>query len=193
MTKTIFGKVRKALGNVGSDVREGTCFQSREARAEQVNLIKVGGFWWFLRNKKFLRKSWELSSPLPLLLLTGLKTTPFSDVTAGCATIFGHVRLSPFFLLFLRISVRFCFCFCLKNEFQIRFSPVFFHRMTKSTSDRWSSPLIITTPGFEVRFGVRLKWDSWKGVKITVSRGQGTVSRNSGLYKGQFHGWRCST
>ena len=45
MTKTIFGKVRKALGNVGSDVREGTCFQSREARAEQVNLIKVGEFW----------------------------------------------------------------------------------------------------------------------------------------------------
>ena len=41
------------------------------------------------------------------------------EVVAGCATIFGHVRISPF-LLFLRISVR--FCFCLKNEFQIQFS-----------------------------------------------------------------------
>ena len=83
--KTIFGKVRKALGNVSALTSE-KGLVSPEARVEQVNLIKVGN--------------------TPLLLLTGLKTTPFSDVTAGCATIFGHVRLSPF-LSFLRISVFF--------------------------------------------------------------------------------------
>ena len=103
----IFGKVRKALGNVSALTSRRDLF-SREARAEQVNLIKVGAFSWFLRN----------SRNTPLSLLTGLKTTPFSDVTAGCATIFGHVRISPF-LSFLRISVRF-FCFG-KMSFRFNF------------------------------------------------------------------------
>ena len=44
MTKTIFGKVRKALGNMSALTSEKDLF-SREARAEQVNLIKVGRFW----------------------------------------------------------------------------------------------------------------------------------------------------
>ena len=35
---------------VGSDVREGKF--SREARVVQVNLIKVGRVWWFLRNSR---------------------------------------------------------------------------------------------------------------------------------------------
>ena len=41
---------------------------------------------------------------MPLPLLAALKTTPFSDVTTGCATIIGHVGISPL-LLFLHISV----------------------------------------------------------------------------------------
>ena len=102
---------------VGSDIRE--------ARAEQVNLIKVGRFWWFLRN------SWQHATAAS----HWIENCSFSDITAGCATIIGHVRISPL-LIFSRIFVP-----CFEIEFQIRFSPVFFHHMTKSTSDRWSSPL----------------------------------------------------
>ena len=92
---------------------------SREARAEQVNLIKVGRVWWFVRNKRILKKlSATLSSPLPDW------TTPFSDVTTGCATIFGHVRISPF-LLFLRAA----FCVCEKWVSDSIFPGLF---MTKS-------------------------------------------------------------
>ena len=102
---------------VGSDIRE--------ARAEQVNLIKVGRFWWFLRNS---RQHATAASHW-------IENCSFSDVTAGCATILGHVRISPL-LIFSRIFVP-----CFEIEFQIRFSLVFFHHMTKSTSDRWSTPL----------------------------------------------------
>ena len=48
--------------------------------------------------------------------------------------------------LFRRILFKyFCFrfyaslCVFLKNKFKIRFSPIFFHYKTKSTSDRWST------------------------------------------------------
>ena len=56
---------------------------SWEARAEQVNLIKIGRIWWLLRNKTWTRQC-----------------------TRAVWTIFGHVRVSPF-LSFVRISVRF--------------------------------------------------------------------------------------
>ena len=45
MTKTIFGKVRKALGNMSALTSEKGLVSSREARAEQFNLTKVGRFW----------------------------------------------------------------------------------------------------------------------------------------------------
>ena len=45
MTKTIFGKVRKALGNMSALTSEKGLVGSREARAEQFNLTKVGRFW----------------------------------------------------------------------------------------------------------------------------------------------------
>ena len=51
MTKTIFGKVRKALG-ICRLWRQRRDLFSREAHTEQVNLIKVGRFWWFLRNSQ---------------------------------------------------------------------------------------------------------------------------------------------
>ena len=53
MTNTIFGKDRKALGKI-SVWRQRRDLFSREVRAEQVNLINVGRFWWFLN---FLRNS----------------------------------------------------------------------------------------------------------------------------------------
>ena len=78
---------------------------SRKARAEQVNLIKVGRF---LINKNLLRnsKKKKLLGNTPLALLTGLKTTPFSDVTAGCATIFGHVYDFVLFFMSFRFIGR---------------------------------------------------------------------------------------
>ena len=44
------------------------------------------------------------------------------------------------FVIFTHFCAIFILFFSL-NEFDIRFSPVFFHHMTKSTSGRWSSPL----------------------------------------------------
>ena len=100
---------------------------SWEARAEQVNLIKIGRFWWFLRNRKILKK---------FLRNYRQHVTAASRFTAGCATIFGHVRISPFFFHFYAFLCVFVLFW--KNEFGIRFSLVFFHHMMKSTSDRWS-------------------------------------------------------
>ena len=149
MTKTIFGKVRKALGNMSALTSEKGLVGSREARAEQFNLTKVGRFWWFLRNS---RQHFHHHCHCRFSL-------PFSDVTAGCATIFGHVWISRFLIFFLRIFVRF-----LKYEFQIRFSPVFFHHMMKSTSDRCSTPFKIRTQrflSFKTNLQIIASWHFW--------------------------------
>ena len=112
---------------------------SWEACTEQVNLIKVGQVWWFLRNKKFLRNSRQYChchTALPLL--TGL-TTPFSDVTDSCTTTSDTCALLLLLLLMLLLLL---LLLLLKNEFEILFSLVFYPIILWNVpQDHWSTPL----------------------------------------------------
>ena len=127
MTKSIFGKVRKALGNMSALTSEkGLVF--REVRAGQVNSDKSSSIWVILKKffnflilKKFLRNSWQ--------------HTVASHWTDN-SLLWRHSRLRnnlqtcldfSFFVIFTH------FCDVFLNEFEIRFSPVFFHYITKIT------------------------------------------------------------
>ena len=108
MTKTIFGKVRKALGIMSALTSEKGL--SREAHEEQVNLIKVGRFWWLLRNTYFLRNSrqhataashWIENNSLlwrHSWLRNNLRTC--SDFSLFLFVIFTHFCTFLFFVLF---------------------------------------------------------------------------------------------
>ena len=111
---------KKNIRKSPEGAREYVSSDVRQALAEKNNLIKVGRFWRFSNNS---RQHSTITS-------YWIENCLFSNVTAGCATILGHVRISPL-LLFLRISVR-----CFENEFQIRFCLLFVHHMTKRTSGR---------------------------------------------------------
>ena len=77
---------------------------------------------------------------MPLPLLTGLKTTPFSDVTAGYTTIFGLLLFCYFYaflcIFFKKISFRFDFRlpFSIYDEKYLRMLKSSFKKITWKVS-----------------------------------------------------------
>ena len=130
MRKNDQNNLRKSLEGarkyVGSDVREGT-FPGSSCG---TSLIKVGRFWWFLRNSQ--QHTTVFASPL-------LSRRWNACMQANNSFLWRHSRLRNN----LRACSDFSFVspfmhFFLKNEFEIRFSPVVSHHMMKSAC--WSGP-----------------------------------------------------
>ena len=116
---------------VGSDVREGTCSPGKLARNKLI------WFWWFLRNKKILKKSsatrrhCHCRFSLDWEQLPSLTSQPVAQQSSD---MFG-VLLCCYFYAFL------FFVFFGKMSLRFDFFLVFSHHTRKSTSDRWSTPL----------------------------------------------------